>query len=328
MEISGKVLREVEFRDRLRGYDTDEVDEFLEKVAVAVDEMHAELARLAAREPLVPSRREDTSSSDEESIRKMLVLAQRTADLAVSEAREEADRLLAEARSQAEAMLLQAQEAVRRMREDAEREVSERIGRLEGEHERLEGGIRSLASLLESEKARLSEGLAAALRFVDETLSVPSELAEAAEAARASERREPAPRRAPKPPEGQGPGHPAPQGGGSRGGDTTVLPTVRELPDVEAEITADAATAAAQDEPDVERGRFSAAELSSLAPAIEADEELWARWAAGGGLQPTTDARTQPVTRIPAAARLDRRPATGRGGAGRPPDGPSSVPSA
>jgi len=39
MEISGRILREVEFRDRLRGYDTDEVDGFLEKVAGAVDEL-------------------------------------------------------------------------------------------------------------------------------------------------------------------------------------------------------------------------------------------------------------------------------------------------
>ena len=50
MEISGRILREVEFRDRLRGYDTDEVDEFLEKVAVAVDELVAELG--AARDKL------------------------------------------------------------------------------------------------------------------------------------------------------------------------------------------------------------------------------------------------------------------------------------
>ncbi len=45
MDITGKVLREVEFRDRLRGYDTDEVDEFLEEVAVAVDELLIALAR-------------------------------------------------------------------------------------------------------------------------------------------------------------------------------------------------------------------------------------------------------------------------------------------
>ena len=47
MDLSAKVLREVEFRDRLRGYDTDEVDEFLEKVAVAVDEMQEKMRQLA-----------------------------------------------------------------------------------------------------------------------------------------------------------------------------------------------------------------------------------------------------------------------------------------
>src|SRR5580698_1204502 len=103
MEISGKVLREVEFRDRLRGYDTDEVDEFLEKVAVAVDEMHAELSTLRSRSDhgvVPPPRVEEPVIAapmpvfDDDSIRRTLVLAQRTADLAIAEAREEATRLV------------------------------------------------------------------------------------------------------------------------------------------------------------------------------------------------------------------------------------------
>ena len=49
MEISAKMLREVEFRDRLRGYDTDEVDEFLEKVAIGIDELRAELVAVRER---------------------------------------------------------------------------------------------------------------------------------------------------------------------------------------------------------------------------------------------------------------------------------------
>ncbi len=323
MEISGKVLREVEFRDRLRGYDTDEVDEFLEKVAVAVDEMHAELSRLAEREPVAADRRNELPSSDEESLRRMLVLAQRTADLAVGEAREEAERLLAEARSQSDAMLAQAQEAVRRMREDAEKEVNERVGRLESEHERLEGGIRSLSSLLEREKARLTEGLTAALRFVDDTLAVPVEFAAAAEATRPAERREPDSRRG-EPAIDAGEGLSSSRGG-ARGDGAGATQLVREIPDVEEQISADAASAVSRDEPAVERSRFSASELSGLAPAIEADEELWARWAAGGGLPPAA-ARTEPVSRIPAPPRLDRRPAGGRGGhAGRPGDAPPTA---
>src|SRR5271154_6237769 len=122
MEISGKVLREVEFRDRLRGYDTDEVDEFLEKVAVAVDELRAQLLSLGERaeraerveradfterstperapvEYSAPQPAFAASSDVEEGIARTLLLAQRAADLAMKEAEEASTRLLEDARS-------------------------------------------------------------------------------------------------------------------------------------------------------------------------------------------------------------------------------------
>src|ERR1700722_667609 len=105
MEVSARMLRDVEFRDRLRGYDTDEVDEFLEKVAVGVDEMHAELARVAERASRAERDAEDVPVLDDEGIRRTLVLAQRTADLAIKEAHNEADSLLADARAQSEQLL-------------------------------------------------------------------------------------------------------------------------------------------------------------------------------------------------------------------------------
>ena len=309
MEISGKVLREVEFRDRLRGYDTDEVDEFLEKVAVAVDELQAELARLQEE---VGRRREEGGSSDEDSMKRMLVLAQRTADLAVSEARQEADRLLEEARAQSEALLSHAHEAVRRMRDDAEREIHARLGRLESEHERLQGSVRSLGALLSTERARLIDGLSSAMRFVEETLSLSEELGPVGEPGRGGERRgarpigeELEPTSGDDSARGSGAGAPGPVPSGA----------VRRLDtrDVEAEIGEDAAAAVggdavpetdAQDEvPGAEdrrpgnrrsgdptesrradQARLERLQTTELTPQVEADEELWARWAAGGGL--------------------------------------------
>ncbi|MGO9559784.1 MAG: DivIVA domain-containing protein [Acidimicrobiales bacterium] len=41
MEPSGRTLREVRFKSSLRGYDTAEVDAYLERVAVALDEGRA-----------------------------------------------------------------------------------------------------------------------------------------------------------------------------------------------------------------------------------------------------------------------------------------------
>ena len=48
MELTSQVIEEAEFSMARRGYDPEQVDEFLEKVAVAVDKQHAEL--LATRE--------------------------------------------------------------------------------------------------------------------------------------------------------------------------------------------------------------------------------------------------------------------------------------
>ena len=47
MDLTPQTLRDVEFREKLRGYHPDDVDDFLEEVAVAVDGM---LARLRATE--------------------------------------------------------------------------------------------------------------------------------------------------------------------------------------------------------------------------------------------------------------------------------------
>ncbi len=154
MEISGRVLREVEFRDRLRGYDTDEVDEFLEKIAVAVDELIAELA--AAREKLA---HHPDPSVDDESLRRTLVLAQRTADLAVREAREEAAALVEDARLEAGARTAEAREEAGRLREEAEQEAHASIVALEERRAALEREIEELGRFVSAEQARLTAAL-------------------------------------------------------------------------------------------------------------------------------------------------------------------------
>ncbi|HLI15110.1 MAG TPA: DivIVA domain-containing protein [Acidimicrobiales bacterium] len=180
MEISGKVLREVEFRDRLRGYDTDEVDEFLENVAVAVDELRAELDALRQR---AASQAEPTP--DDDAIRRTLVLAQRTADLAIKEANEEASRILESARAQAQALVAGAEERARQLESEAADDLTQRIARLGEERRRLELELAALVRLAEAERERLSAGLTAALRQVEQGLAVSEAARAALEAAQA-----------------------------------------------------------------------------------------------------------------------------------------------
>jgi DivIVA domain-containing protein len=164
MDLTSKMLRDVEFRDRLRGYDTDEVDEFLERVAVGIDELHAEL--VAARHQLeaapvsvpepVPQR---SMIDDDDAIRRTLILAQRTADLAISEAKAEADQLLEGARSESTRLVGDAQDAARRLASDAEVEVKARVARLTEQRETLEHDVRSLVALVDGERSRLAATL-------------------------------------------------------------------------------------------------------------------------------------------------------------------------
>jgi DivIVA domain-containing protein len=179
MDLSAKVLREVEFRDRLRGYDTDEVDEFLEKVAVAVEELQEKMRQLAYRaERAERSISDRAADADDDTIRRTLVLAQRTADLAVREAQEQAAELLEGASSESEKILSDAQDNAKRLTTEAERRHAEENARLEHQRDQVRDELRELSELLDSERKRLADSLRAALRFVERTLPAPNEISE------------------------------------------------------------------------------------------------------------------------------------------------------
>jgi DivIVA domain-containing protein len=137
MDVTPQVINEVEFHQKMRGYDPDEVDDFLERIAVAVgqlqDRAHEYEARSATaeRRALELERRARelaeqqpaAAEDDTETIRRTLVLAQRTADAAVKEAQEEAQRTLSGAQEHADVLLSEAQATSRRLVTEAEVEA-------------------------------------------------------------------------------------------------------------------------------------------------------------------------------------------------------------
>ena len=190
MDLSAKVLREVEFRDRLRGYDTDEVDEFLEKVAVSVEELQEKMRQLAYRaERAERSISDRAAEDDDDTIRRTLVLAQRTADLAVREAQEQAAVLMDSARTESDKLLSEARESAKRLSTDSERRHADDIKRLERQRDHVRMELKELSDLLESERKRLANSLRDALRFVERALP-KSEISETRPAPSSSEERE------------------------------------------------------------------------------------------------------------------------------------------
>ncbi len=141
MDVTPKLLEEVEFREKFRGYDPEEVDDFLERVAVAFGNLHdrlrdggQQIEAANARAARAESRARASADTDDV-LRRTLVLAQRTADAAIKEAEESAAAIVsaaqAEARQHQNAAEERAAELLKRADESAKAVEGEAADRAE-----------------------------------------------------------------------------------------------------------------------------------------------------------------------------------------------------
>ena len=153
MAINIQMIEEKEFQTVARGYDPEEVDEFLDEI---VDEMEAmldeiddlraaqedaEAAPPAAELPVpAPAPRIEIQ---EESIRNMLLNAQRVSDDTIADAKKRAQEILLKANQQAEAIVSDARTEQQQLVEEmdtlraAARDYRERFKRLIEDQEHL-----------------------------------------------------------------------------------------------------------------------------------------------------------------------------------------------
>jgi DivIVA domain-containing protein len=99
MDLTPRLLTEVEFKEQWRGYSPTEVDQFLAGVASAVGELQQRHQEAVDR--AMSAEQKLLERTDDDEVRRTLVLAQRTAASAVEEARAEALRIVEEARRHA-----------------------------------------------------------------------------------------------------------------------------------------------------------------------------------------------------------------------------------
>jgi cell division initiation protein len=170
IEVSARTLREVEFREKLRGYNQDDVDEFLERAAAGVELLHDRL-RQAMERAMRAEQRVSDLPDDDDALRRTLVLAQRTADMAVKESQQQARETIMNAQNEARAMVTEAEERARRTTEDAERDLREELVRLENARKQLHNDIVLLERHVEEERGRMRAALANAASWVDQNLS-------------------------------------------------------------------------------------------------------------------------------------------------------------
>lgn len=181
MAVSAEQLRSLRFDEGLRGYDKRQVDKVITRVADLVEELQNRLSeaegRAAAAEARVvdraagPVSRQASPDAAEldETLRKTLILAQRTADAAVKEAREEAAQLRDDARAEADGVLADAKHRAEELGAEAEAQRSTLLADARAEAARIIGEARTTceeriarveAELAEAHESRRDELLA------------------------------------------------------------------------------------------------------------------------------------------------------------------------
>lgn len=162
MDLSPELFETVTFRERLRGYDTAEVDEFLERVGVAVGELVAVVATERQRTFEAEKRASENAELDS-AMRSILVAAKRAADDLVDEARDEAARLISEAEA-----------TVRERIEEGTRTLADRVASLKAERASTEAEIERLREELRTERARIRDELASRLAELETVVDLPA----------------------------------------------------------------------------------------------------------------------------------------------------------
>ena len=169
LDLSPKTLREVEFREKLRGYHPDDVDDFLERVASGLETLLDRLREANDRANRLEARATDRID-DDDSLKRTLVLAQRTADLAIQEAQESAAQTLAAAEEEARALLTRAEAHANELLRMGEEQLREDVRRLEAARDQMLVDLDALSGWMDEERNRLRLALSDALAHIEDAI--------------------------------------------------------------------------------------------------------------------------------------------------------------
>lgn len=165
LRVSPEGVRDVRFAEQWRGYRTDEVDEFVDQVAEAFDQLERRLEEVAQRTALAEGRLAERGP--DEDLGRTLVLAQRTADAAVEEAQTEAARLVNEAEERARSILDDLEVRKARLEGDIEARIQAELVEVSERRAALEADVGHLSSYVEHHRSRLIEELRSHLVWLE-----------------------------------------------------------------------------------------------------------------------------------------------------------------
>lgn len=166
-------LHRVRFREKFRGYHPDDVDAFVERMAVVLEDLESRLADAEARLEDADAKAA-VATAGEHTVRRTLTLAQRTAELAIAEAQERAARMVAEAQAEADERIRAAEDEAAQVREREAGRLEADLARLDEATARARGQLDELETKRAQEHARLTALLGELQLLVEDRLAPPS----------------------------------------------------------------------------------------------------------------------------------------------------------
>jgi DivIVA domain-containing protein len=156
-DLSPQDIEAQVFREKFKGYDQDEVDAFLDRVADRLTELVREREELLARVERVEADAAESIEA-ERLLKRTLITAQRTADETVAEAVAQANTAIAEAEQRAQQIVSDAQSRAGEIISEAERRAGDLVAQTHREIEQ-----RRMAT--EADLARVRQAIGDLQRF-------------------------------------------------------------------------------------------------------------------------------------------------------------------
>jgi DivIVA domain-containing protein len=195
-------LRTVEFRLGLKGYNVDEVDEYLDKAAQEAESLQEHVRQLNERlrqasERIAQLEREkrsapapvaaegdemaaaaaaDAAALSDETLQRTLLLAQKFVDQTKRESEAEAAAIVSQAEERARAAIADAEANAAQLQAESQQKLREEVTRLEATRTELAADVETMARHLESERNRLRGALSEILKWVDENVQPANSL--------------------------------------------------------------------------------------------------------------------------------------------------------
>jgi DivIVA domain-containing protein len=194
MDVTPQELRDIEIREAWRGYHRDDVDELLERAAATIEHLEAEAHQLRARAaqggapapapapqpaagvaptpppapvPAAPPIR----TADTDVIQRTLVLAQKAADEAVTEARAKAQQMVGEAESRSQQLVGEAEATAASIAERERSKLEQEITKLQGTRDTLNADVDALERFEVEYRDRLRRAIEAELDLLGQATS-------------------------------------------------------------------------------------------------------------------------------------------------------------